>query len=180
VVAKRVFNFRLDEAVVRFLDELAARAGFTRSDAVRQSAQAAAGILEAARRQSISRLALLRERYGDEGQLIAVVSQGENGTPLGHVVIDGEEITEGVRAVPILTPNGKASLVFLNISGAWNVNESVLARFGDEYVYIPEARFPLGELPWPPDPRKGIVMRLGDIDKIVEADPMLAEEPVEA
>lgn len=173
MVAKRMFNFRLDEAVVRFLDDMAMRAGFTRSDAVRQSAQAAAGILEAARRQSVARLAALRERYGDDAKLIAVVTEGDDGTPLGHLLIDGEP-AEGVKGVPIVTPDGKV-LIFLNIPGLGDLGEAVLARFGDEYVFIPESRFALGELPWPPDPTKGIVIRLGDLDQIIESDPMLAE-----
>ena len=173
----RLVNFRLDEQVIGFLDAIAERGG-NRSKAVRQAAQAAAGILLAARRQSISRLLAIRERFGPDAQVTAWVSQNEDGDPLGHLLIDGEE-PEGVRAVPLLIPGGV--LLFLNVPGIWNPAESVLARFGDQYAYIPEAAFPLGQLPWPPDPRKGIVMKMADLDQVIDTDPMLAEpEAVEA
>lgn len=176
---KKVFNFRLDEAVIRFLDDMAARAGFTRSDAVRQSAQAAAGILEGARRQSITRLLALRERFGEDAELTVAVSMANDGTPLGHIDIDGEA-PEGVRAVPVVIPGSNKALVVLNIPGLGHVGESVLARFGDEYVFIPEARFPIGELPWPPDSRTALVIHLRDIDRLIEDGLMLNPEPAEA
>ena len=173
MVAKRMFNFRLEETVVRFLDDLATRAGFTRSEAVRQSAQVANALLLGAREQSIARLAALREQYGDDAQLIAVATEGEDGKPRGHLVIDGEELRDA-RAVPALDEKrGRVSL-FLNMPDL-QPEAVVLATLGDERIYIPELSFSLGELPWPPDPTKGLVIRLGDLDRIIENDPMLAE-----
>jgi hypothetical protein len=175
-VATKVYNFRLEDAVVKLLDRMAAMAGIKRSRALRQSVAALAAIQEAAITQTIDRLQVLRERYGDDAQLTAVASQAEDGTPLGHLMIDGEA-PEGAHVFPAVVP-GEKVLLFLNIPGRGQLSEAVLASFGDTGIFVPEARLPLGEVPWPPDPTKGIVMRLGDLDQIIEAEPTL-KEPIE-
>jgi hypothetical protein len=62
-----------------------------------------------------------------------------------------------VRRAKTLIVTGRA-LVFLDM-GTEPWGRPVLATVGDEAVLIPDMRFPLGELPWPPDPTKGIVIR---------------------
>jgi hypothetical protein len=176
-MATKLYNFRLEDSVVRLLDRMSAMAGIKRSQALRQSVAALAAIHQAAITQTIDRLQALRQRYGDDTKLVAVASQAEDGTPLGHLMIDGEA-PEGATVFPVVVPDGKV-LLFLNIPSQGQFSEAVLASFGDTGIFIPEARLPLGELPWPPDPTKGIVMRLGDLDQIIEAEPTL-KEPIEA
>jgi hypothetical protein len=167
------YNFRLEERVVELLDRIAAVLGITRSRALRQSVAAAGALWGAAQQQSIARLAALRERYGDDATLTVVVSEAEDGTPLGHAFINNE-VEEGVHAVAYPVKDGNVA-VFVNLLGYGAFGPPVFATFGDTGVLVPELALPLGELPWPPDPRQALVFRLGKLDQIVEAEPMLKE-----
>ncbi len=71
-------------------------------------------------------------------------------------------------------------LVFLNLPMLGPFEPQVFANFGETGVFASEVSLPLGALPWPPDPTRGFVFRLGDLDKFVKGDPVLAAEPVEA
>jgi Ribbon-helix-helix protein, copG family len=173
-----MYNFRLEDEVVGLLDRLAAALGINRSRALRQSVAAAAALLGEARRQTIARFAALRKRYGDDATLTVVVSQREDGAPLGHALINGKEVEpEGVHAVPYQVKGGKV-VVFLNVLGEGAFGPPVFATLGNSGVLIPEVAVPLGELPWPPDPRKGLVIPLSDLDAIIEDEPTL-REPIE-
>lgn len=160
----QVYNFSLDDESAGFLDRVAEALGVSRAQAVREAIATSAALLAAARQQTVERLAVVRERYGDEAKLIVLVSEGEDGEVLGHVIIDGQEL-EDVRAVPRVH-DGRV-LLFLNVLGAGEARPSVLAGFGSETILIPEARVPLGELPWPADPTRALVVRLGDIDELI-------------
>jgi len=175
-VVTKLYNFRLEDSVIGLLDRIATVLGITRSRALRQSVAAAGAILQAAQQQSIARLVALRERYGDDAKLIvSVVMRAVDENPLAALTIDGE-VPDDVRAVPIVAEGTGTVLVFLNVVlGEGEFSEMVLASFGEEQVLIPDLRLPLAKLPWPPDPTKGIVIRLGDLDQIIEAEPTLRE-----
>jgi hypothetical protein len=175
---RRMVNFRLEEPVIYLFDEIARRAEFTRSAAVRQTAQAAAGVLLAARQQSVTRLVALRNRYGDDAQLTLTVVADEDGSPRGHLVIDGQ-VPDDATAVAVVVPDSGRAILYVDVPGAAHPAEWLLARYGGYGVLVRDALLPVGDMAWPPRPKEGIVIRLGDLDKVIAADPMLAE-PVEA
>ncbi|HKH28383.1 MAG TPA: hypothetical protein VKA61_08600 [Sphingomicrobium sp.] len=161
------FNLRIDDQANKLLDRIAKRFSISRAQAVRQGLAIAVSLVRVAQQQSLAGLAALRERYGDEARLILSVSQGADGTARGHVLIDGHE-PEDVEVNPVPV-NGKV-LIFLNLNSGLAFREQALAIFGNEKILVSEARYPLGELPWPPDPRRGLVITLGDLDRIITAD----------
>ncbi len=179
-MATKLYNFRLDELVIGLLDRMSALLGINRSQAVRQSVAVAGAILQSSRSASIARLTALRDRYGDDAKLMVRAFAGEDGDARAQLVIDGE-MPDGLVVFPVTVEAESKVLIFLSFARDWTTfaDFPVLARLGDASVLIPEALLPLGELPWPADPTKGIVIRLGDLDQIISADPTL-KEPVEA
>jgi predicted transcriptional regulator len=170
------YNFRLEDEVVGLLDRMARALGITRSEALRQSIAAGAALLKAADGQSVERLKALREQEGDDAVLTVAVGVGEDGGPVGYALIDGQP-KENVRAVPALV--GDRVFLFLNLPNLGPFEPRVFANFANTGVFAPDVSFPLGALPWPPDPGRGFVFRLGDLDSLIAAEPTL-REPIEA
>jgi hypothetical protein len=173
-------TFRFDEPFLQGLETMANRHGVSRAEVVRQAVAALAGSFEVARNDALNDLGNLRTRYGDDAQLIVSLSAGADGHPEARVVIDGTA-PDDVRAFPVLAEGMNEVHVFLDVKH--EDRAPLLVRVGSEALLIPRARMPIGELPWPPDPTRGIVIRLGDLDLILDAQAAIArrdKEPVEA
>jgi Ribbon-helix-helix protein, copG family len=169
-------NFYLEDRAVELLDQLAEVLGVTRSEALRQTIGAGAALLKAATRQSIARLEALRSEFKDDAVLTVFVVAGEDGEPVPHALIDGQP-QEGVRTVARRI--GDQVFVFLNLPALGPFEPEVFVNFANTGVFAPDVSLPLGALPWPPDPTRAFVVRLGDLDQIIQAEPML-REPIEA
>jgi predicted transcriptional regulator len=161
-------TFRLDEAFLERLERTAKRYGVSRAEVVRKAVAVLTLLFEEAKQDALAELAALRERYDDDDvQLIASVSKSAEGNPEARLVIDGAA-PEDVRAFPVLAEGMDKVHVFLDFNHGDRA--PVLAYVGDEALLIPRAQLPIGELPWPPDPTLGIVIRLGDIDLILDQE----------
>ena len=163
---KPTTTFRLDEVFLDGLEKMAESHGVSRAEIVRQAVAALAGSFEVARNDAFNDLATLRARYGDDAQLIVSLAADADGNPETRVAIDGVALDD-VRIFPVPAAGGNEVHVFLEVEH--DDRAPLLVRVGSEALLIPRARMPIGELPWPPDPTRGIVIRLGDLDVILDA-----------
>jgi hypothetical protein len=158
-------TFRLDPPTLELLDVMQTAHGISRAQVVRQAVAAIVALSQSAQRDALAKLHALRERYGDDARLMVTVSEGADGQPLAHLVIDGAG-PEDARAFPVVIEGTDHCVVFLDVIGDYEGEQPVLARIGDEALLVPPAQFPLGELPWPPRKDLGIVLRLGDVNEV--------------
>jgi hypothetical protein len=93
-------SFRLDEPFLQLLEGLAAENGLSKTELVRESVTNHNRLLAEGFRNLLADVAALRERYGDNPELLCMVEMGSDGTPVGKVVIDMKHV-EDVVAHPL-------------------------------------------------------------------------------
>jgi hypothetical protein len=164
-------SFRLDQPFLEFLERLATSHGLSKTEVVRQSTLIVGALFAEAQRNALADLAALRERHGDDAELLCTVEIGSNGIPVGMVVIDGEPVDD-VHARPYVDQQAGVAHLYLEVTRE-RAESPNHVPFGNEWLFVPRPQMPMGELPWPPRKDLIIKIRLGDL-----AD--LLPEPVKA
>jgi predicted transcriptional regulator len=163
-VATKHTTFRLDDDALATLQGLAEALHISRTEVVRQATSAFRNLILVAQADSIGVLETIRERYGAEAEVTLWVSQGADGEPEAHVRIDDNEPADlGARV--ITSPEGGRAFVFLDLNDA---AADLLVPVGDDALRV-RPRFPVGELPWPPQNLR-IVLSLKNLAPIVPAE----------
>jgi hypothetical protein len=165
-------TFRFDTEFLQFLDATAAQFGSNRTQVLRSSALIVAALFREARTNALADLAWLRERYGDDAELLCGVEAQADGTPLARVLIDGKA-PDDFRVRPLVDYAGGVAHLYLDVFSRDRGEAPNILPFAGEWLWIEgPLRLPLGELPWPPQQNIAIKIRLGDL-----ADLQLDEKP---
>jgi len=167
-------NFYLEDTTIAVLDQMSTVLGINRSQALRHSIGAGAALLQAAQHQSVARLQALRQEFGDDRVLTVGMTEDEDGEPRAMAFIDGQ-VEEGVHATARLIGNQVYVMLELDPPKFGRFAPEVFVNFANTGVFAPDVSLPLGALPWPPDPTKGFVFRLGDVESLVAAEHLLSE-----
>jgi hypothetical protein len=96
----------------------------------------------------------LVRRYGKDAPISIRLDEQE-----AHVLIDGEKRRDVLGAV--VTEKGGRAHVFLDVVG-FHPEDMATVKIGDTIVLTRPA-VPAAHLPWPPDPAKRLVARLGEL-----------------
>jgi hypothetical protein len=168
-------TFRLDNLTLDVLEKLASATGISRTEVVRRGVHTLGGLLMEASRESHDSLTALRERFGDDAEMVVAVFADDDGRPQGGVKINGET-PEDVRVVPVVIVGSSEAHLFLDFGSEpdalWRRDgEPFVALAGDEVLLIPyrHALLSIGKLPWPPQ-SVGLVFPLGDLSRDTRTD----------
>jgi hypothetical protein len=165
-------TYRFDDETIRIIDYLAPRLETSKAGVIRDAVRAIAWFIRVAVKQEIDDVKQLIERYGEDARITIWVTEPEGDVdfsvdsvsvsdlPVGHLLIDGVE-PDDVRAVGIVEPEAKRVHMFLAMPG-WQTENLGVANLG-AHVLMTSPKFPLGVLPWPPDPKLTVGARLGDL-----------------
>lgn len=161
-------TFRLRTDVLELLDRMSQQLGTTNTKIVERSVEFSAALLDQASKSSHADLATLRKRYGDDARIVmGVIGQENDGRPIARLQINGEE-PDDVQVVALVDgETNNRVFMFLEVLRL----SSAAAKFielGDEALFVPIARFPVGTLPWPPRPNVAIQIELKDIEQLAE------------
>jgi hypothetical protein len=168
-------TYRFDDETIRIIDYLAPRLETSKAGVIRDAVRAVAWFIRVAVKQEIDDVRQLIERYGENERITiwATEPEGDDDLPVGHLLI-GDVEPDDVRAIGIVEPEAKRVHMFLSMPG-WQTENLGVANLGT-HVLLTQPKFPLGVLPWPPNPKLTIGARLGDL---IPSEP-LAEPPVPA
>jgi hypothetical protein len=169
-------SFRLDEPFLQLLEGLAAENGLSKTELVRESVTNHNRLLAEGFRNLLADVAALRERYGDNPELLCMVEMGSDGTPVGKVVIDMKHV-EDVVAHPLADTDAGLAYVFLEVTRERREAPTLLrvGKTGPQWLFLPEQpKIPIGALPWPPRKDK-IRLRLGELAEVLSENPQQVE-----
>jgi len=168
-------TYRFDDETIRIIDYLAPRLETSKAGVIRDAVRAIAWLMRVAVNQEIDDVKQLIGRYGEDARITVWASEPEAADhlmPVGHLLIDGVE-PDDVRAVGLVEPDASRIHMFLAMPG-WQTENLGVVRVGKD-VLLTQPKFPLGALPWPPDPKLTLGARLGDL--IPKDDPPLEDAP---
>jgi len=159
-------SFKFPAEFHDLLDHLAQVTRTTKTGALEDGARLAAMLVAEASRQAHSDLRTIVERYGPDARIVISVAM-ESEQPVGRLVINGKPV-EDVRARPYVDRHAGEAHVYLEVLG--DPDRPLLAKIGDEPLFIGLPRSPVGSLPWPPKPNLGIVIDLADLPQPDESE----------
>lgn len=161
-------TFRLPVELLELLDRMSKQLGTTNTKIVERSVLFTARLLDQASKNSHADLAALRKRYGHDGRIVmGVVGQAEDGSPIARLKINGEEPEDVFAAAFVDGESGNRVFMFMEVLRLSSANPKFI-ELGDEALFVPIARFPVGTLPWPPKPNLAIQIELKDIEQLAE------------
>jgi hypothetical protein len=162
-------SFRFDQPFLEFLERMATAHGLSKTEVVRQSTLIVGALFAEARANALADLAALRERYGDDAELLCAVEIGSNGIPVGKVAID-LELVDDVLVRPYVDQQAGVAHLYLDVTRERAEGPNHVP-FGREWLFVPRPQIPIGQLPWPPRKDLGLKVRLGDLAEMLDEFP---------
>jgi hypothetical protein len=169
-------TFRLPVDFLDLLGRMSQQLGTTNTRVIERSVLLTAGLLNEASRSSYADLETIRERDGDDARIVMGVFE-EDGKPVGRVLINGKD-PDYAKARPFVDDEGGRAFMFLDVLRP-HPNGANFIEIGDEALFVPHARFPVGTLPWPPKPHLAIQIELKDIERAAEEAKQTAKDLIE-
>jgi len=176
MAASKTTTFRLPTEFFSLLDRLAKQLNATKTEIVEKSVLLTAGLLAEASRASYADLETIQEKYGKDARLVIGAFE-ENGKPEGKLLING---VDPVDVQALAFPDKAAGEVHMFLSVLRDHTPvPAFVQIGDEALFLPHPRMPVGTLPWPPKPHLAIQILLADIEEAAKAAEQQATELVE-
>ena len=169
-------TFRLPVEFFDLLDRMGKQLNATKTEIVEKSVLLTSGLLQEASRASYADLETIREKYGSDARLVIGVFE-EDEKPVGKLLINGAD-PEDVRALAYVDEAAGEAHMFLSVLRDHTPVPSFV-QIGDEALFLPHPRMPVGKLPWPPKPHLAIQILLGDIEEAAKAAEQQAKELVD-
>jgi len=177
-MAKGVKGFRLDNEVVELLDVMSKGLHASQTDIVEEGVRVVHALLNDALRHQFDDLDLIRRMYDGAERLIAGVFE-EDGEAVGTVIIDGKNVDD-VKVHPLVVPEEGRVYLYLNVQRPTLEAAPPAAQVGTYTLFLPHARLPLGELPWPVPSHQALVIDLTQLDALLEQHEQAAESAEKA
>jgi hypothetical protein len=167
-------TFRLPVEFHDLLGRMSQQLGTSNTRVLERSVLLTAGLLNEASRSSYADLETIREREGEDARIVMAAFE-EDGKPVGRLLINGKD-PDYARARPFVDEEGGRAFMFLDVLRQHPNGGANFIEIGDEALFVPAARFPVGTLPWPPKPHLAIQIELKDLEQVAQETAQAAED----
>ncbi len=152
--------------------------GITRTQLVEDSVKLSASMSSLAAGSLVAGMQELARRYGEDAPITIRVVTDDDGNPEVKLLIDGLPADDVLTCISIDEDNGVVYVFADPID--WFPERLGTVQLGNS-VMLTRPLMAITKLPWPPDPTRGMVARLGEIADLREQrGGMIVEFPTPA